>query len=138
MDRLNILWIEEESNNALTERRAFLESNLDFRIKIIENYEDGKKEIDYHFDKYDLFLIDILLPFSNENMEMDAHGLKLVRQVVDKNLGKKCCVYSSEVWTAVNNKIGDLLTEDRFMNKTSCRSSEMLEAFIYRILKLSE
>lgn len=135
MKRINILWIEEESNNSLTERKAYLESNLEFRITIIENFKDGEKEIKLNYKNYDLFLIDILLPYSNQNMEMDAHGLKLIKLISTLEVDKKCCVYSSEVWSAVNNKIGDILTENKFMNKTECRSSEMLEDFIYRVIK---
>lgn len=132
-NNIKILWIEEESSSSLTERKAYLESNLQFQITVVENFLDGKSEIANNYSDYDVFLIDLLLPFSNENTIMDAHGFELVNQLLELGIIYRVCIYSNEIWTAVNNRIGNFFPEKQFMNKVRCRSSAMLEELILRI-----
>lgn len=132
MNKIKVLWIEEQTGSTLIERKEYLLSDPIIKLDVRETYEESKEIIENSGLEYNVIIVDILIPRNNTDTELKPLGLLLIKDI--RKMGKidLTGIYTNEVWDALYPKIGNF-PKDRFMQKNRCRSSRMFKTFILNI-----
>jgi DNA-binding NarL/FixJ family response regulator len=138
---IEILWIEEETNEALSERRAYLGASLDYHFEIAETYTEAIEAIK-KYKKFDIIIVDIRIPlgFLGEypiDPRFERYGLKIIEELYKQKATSKVMIYTNESWRDIQGELLTLGIENRaFLQKKDCRSNEMFESKILEIINL--
>lgn len=139
MNEIRILWIEEETNDALHTRKTCLATSNDFDTKIVESYSEALKLL-VNLDEYDILLIDIRIKKGNCSEEIeselpksphyDSFGLDLIRKINILGHSHKIKIYTNETWDDIQTEVEGIVDKRNYLQKFECRNDNMFEHFI--------
>jgi len=146
MKKINLLWIEDESEDRLSERRAILQTSLEFNCTVARNATEGE----YHVTRFDfdVIIVDLRLYPGNSKIWQEYHndihslelsgrlGLLLIKNICNHYpaFAKKMGIYTIERWVDIEKFILPAgITEKQYLKKKTNDTPEDFMNFVMQI-----
>lgn len=143
MSQKRILWIDDESDGPLVERKNRLEST---GFRLINAYNATEAENLIKSEDYDLYLVDIRLKPGDDDKWLSKYGaqnerlgIELLELILIKLNGDytKIIIYTIETWEDIEPlflTLGKQLEKQHYLNKNENNHLRSLVKFIGKIL----
>jgi CheY-like chemotaxis protein len=144
MEIIRLLWIEDETDTGLVERKTWLELCDDIDLTIARNATEGHRQLQ-NAEGYDVIIVDIRLPPGVDERYQQMHyngnerlGIVLVQEAAkhDATIIAKTGLFTVEREADLKALVKQQdIPWSAFMHKGEADTTEKFEAYIRRIYK---